>query len=99
MKNRDVLLGVLGGVALGVVVGVLLAPDKGSETRKKFASQGKDLKDNLKNSFEKWTDTIADSVDELKAEAEELIAEATRKYREEKAKYEEKNKFEENTGV
>lgn len=99
MKNRDVLLGMLGGVALGVVVGVLLAPDKGSETRKKFTDKGKDLKDNLKNSFEKWTDTLADSVDELKSEAEEMIADATRKYREERAKFEGKNKFEEKTEV
>ncbi len=36
MKNSTVLLAFLGGVALGAVAGLLLAPDKGAETRKKL---------------------------------------------------------------
>ncbi|HRD06626.1 MAG: YtxH domain-containing protein [Saprospiraceae bacterium] len=88
MKTRDVVLGVLGGLAVGMVAGILLAPDKGSETRKKLVNQGKDLKNDIKGSFDKWSDTVAESVDHLKAEAEDLIAQATRKYKEEKAKFE-----------
>lgn len=88
MKNKNVVLGILGGVALGLIAGVLMAPDKGSNTRKKLADQGNGMKNNLKNSFDKWSATISDSVDNLKAEAEEMIAEATRKYKEEKAKFE-----------
>ena len=36
MKTRDVVLGVLGGLAVGMVAGILLALDKGSETRKSW---------------------------------------------------------------
>ena len=47
MKNNNVLLGILGGVAVGAALGILFAPAKGSETRKKIADKGNDLKDLL----------------------------------------------------
>ena len=50
--------------------------------------QGNDLKDDVVNTFDKWSESVTESVDHLKAEAEDLIAQATRKYRAEKAKYE-----------
>ncbi|MGZ5222034.1 MAG: YtxH domain-containing protein, partial [Chitinophagaceae bacterium] len=34
--NSKVLLGILGAAAAGVVIGMLVAPDKGNETRKKL---------------------------------------------------------------
>ena len=43
MSTGKVLLGVLAGVAAGALVGILFAPDRGSETRKKVAQKGKDL--------------------------------------------------------
>jgi len=35
MKTNNVVLGVISGLAVGTVLGVLFAPDKGSATRKK----------------------------------------------------------------
>ena len=35
MSKGKLLLGVLAGVAAGALLGILMAPDKGSETRKK----------------------------------------------------------------
>lgn len=52
MKNNNVLLGILGGVAVGAALGILFAPAKGSETRKKIADKGNDLKDNFKDFFQ-----------------------------------------------
>ena len=52
MKTSKVVLGVLGGVAVGAIAGILFAPDKGTETRKKIMKKGNDLKKDLKDKAE-----------------------------------------------
>jgi hypothetical protein len=47
MKN--ILLVLLAGVAVGVAVGIILAPDKGSETWKKLVDGLDDIKDKAKD--------------------------------------------------
>lgn len=42
-------LGFLTGIAVGIGIGILLAPDKGSKTRKKLADTAGDLFDKLKS--------------------------------------------------
>lgn len=88
MKNNNVLLGIFGGVAVGAALGILFAPAKGSETRKKIADKGNDLKDNFKDSLSKLTDKISKSVEGFKDEAQDLIAEAEQKIKEEKTNLE-----------
>jgi gas vesicle protein len=39
--------GVVAGLAIGAILGVLFAPAKGADTRKKIREQGKDLADTL----------------------------------------------------
>ena len=73
MKNKNLLLGILGGLAIGAVVGILFAPDKGTETRKKIAKKGKDLakkgndlKESLKDSASKFAGKISETVEGYK---------------------------------
>jgi gas vesicle protein len=57
------LLGATVGGIVGATLGILFAPDKGNETRKKLLAKGGDLSDNIK-------DTLIDLVHEVKKEAE-----------------------------
>ncbi len=51
-KETEKIVGaLLLGAAIGGVLGVLFAPDKGSETRKKILDQGGDLADAIKDKF------------------------------------------------
>ncbi|TND01991.1 MAG: hypothetical protein FD123_4142 [Bacteroidetes bacterium] len=52
MENSGKVIGaLLIGAAIGGILGVLFAPDKGSETRKKIAGKTSDLADALKEKF------------------------------------------------
>ncbi len=64
------------GLAAGVVIGVLFAPDKGSETRRKIVDKGNDLK----NKFNDFVDSLADKVDDLADDANEYAQEAKAKF-------------------
>jgi gas vesicle protein len=72
MANTKTLLGFLAGAAVGALAGILLAPDKGSETRKKISKKTGDLGDSLKGSFSDFVDGIKDSYTNLKSEAEDV---------------------------
>lgn len=69
MNASKVLMGVLGGVAVGAVAGILFAPAKGTKTRKRIMKKGNNLKKDMKNNFEDVYKTIStkyDSVDQAK---------------------------------
>jgi gas vesicle protein len=47
MSNSKLFIGFLVGAAVGSALGILLAPDKGSETRRKIMEKGNDLGDSI----------------------------------------------------
>jgi gas vesicle protein len=71
MKTSSTILGILGAAAAGAFIGVLFAPDKGSETRRKIKDKSKDYGDNLKSKVDGILSTITsngkDIIDEGKA--------------------------------
>ena len=52
MNTGKALLAVLAAAAAGVAVGMLFAPDKGTETRKKIARTKDDVVDSLEKTIE-----------------------------------------------
>ena len=59
---------VLWGFTMGLVAGLLLAPDKGSETRRRVARKANELKDK----FEDFVDTITEKLDSFKDNGEQM---------------------------
>jgi gas vesicle protein len=72
MSKGKVLLGVLAGVAIGAALGVLFAPDKGWNTRKRISKKGEDLTNDLRDKFEEFIDSLSVKVDEVKEEVNDL---------------------------
>jgi gas vesicle protein len=76
MSSSKVILGFVAGAAVGALAGVLLAPDKGSATRKKISGKAGDIGDSVKSSFNDFVDGLKDSFSKAKEEAEMLGEEA-----------------------
>lgn len=59
MNSGKVILGALAGIAAGALIGILFAPDKGSESRNKIVKKGEDYLDSVKGRFNSLLDTIS----------------------------------------
>jgi gas vesicle protein len=59
-NNSKVLLALLAGAAAGVVIGFMLAPEKGSETRKNFKDKATKLADTLLAKAEEAIDKMTE---------------------------------------
>lgn len=65
MSTGKIVLGVVAGVALGSILGVLFAPEKGSTTRKKICKKGQDDIDTLKDKFSDFIDGISEKFEKV----------------------------------
>lgn len=74
MSSNNIALGILGGIAAGAIAGILLAPNKGSKTRKKIVSKGNHLADDLKEKFEDLYENVTDKYDNLLHNTNAVIA-------------------------
>lgn len=69
-KNGNSILAILAGAAIGVGLGILFAPDKGSKTREKLKDGFDDLKGEAKT---KWDALEEDTKEKFSKTKDELI--------------------------
>ena len=59
---------ILWGFTMGLIAGLLIAPEKGSETRQRVARKANELKDK----FEDFVDSITEKLESFRNDAEEM---------------------------
>jgi len=69
--NSKIMIGFLAGAAAGVLAGVLFAPDKGTETRKKISKKSGDVADSLKHKFNDFVDGLKETYATAKENVED----------------------------
>ncbi len=79
MKEGKIVLGVLAGLAAGAVLGILLAPDKGSATRKKITGKGSKYIDDIKEKLNDVYHSILDKSESVIESGEEMANKAKAK--------------------
>ena len=72
-KIANTLLGLAAGSAIGVGFGILVAPDKGKNTRKKIKNSLSDKVDELKEQLESLTKNLRQKSLEIKGSLEEKV--------------------------
>lgn len=63
------------GAAAGAVLGILFAPNKGSETRKKISDAGKKLAEGVEKNFKKGKEKLSHLEDRVKERMDGIKAE------------------------
>ncbi|MBI2729671.1 MAG: YtxH domain-containing protein [Sphingobacteriales bacterium] len=75
MKNTSKMLIALGAcVAIGGVLGILFAPDKGADTRHKIIDSGKKLKDQLGQKFKMGKEKLKKEMEKANGEFSDVLS-------------------------
>ncbi|MFN0047520.1 MAG: YtxH domain-containing protein [Cytophagales bacterium] len=80
MKTGNVVLGILAGFSAGALAGILLAPDKGSNTRRKIVEKGEGLSNDAKEKFDAFLESITDKYETAMNEVENMVSNGKSKY-------------------
>jgi gas vesicle protein len=72
MNSGKIIIGALAGLAAGALIGVLFAPDKGTEVRHNIVKKSEDYLDSVKNKFNSLLDNISGKFNGGKVEVSEI---------------------------
>ncbi len=68
MSKVNVVIGAMAGIAVGALLGVLFAPEKGTETRKSITKKSKKTTNDLKDKFNEFVDNIVERFEKVQKE-------------------------------
>lgn len=80
MSTGKVVLGTLAGLAVGGILGILFAPEKGSVTRQQILDKGNDYADDLKSKYNGITETLKEKFQAVKNDAESIAQNGKAKF-------------------
>lgn len=72
MKSGEAILGLLAGVAIGVTLGMLFAPDKGSAIRNKISKKGENLAGEANDMFKEFLNEFIKKYEKARESASAL---------------------------
>lgn len=75
-NNGNGILALLAGAAIGVGLGILFAPDKGSKTREKLKDNFDDLSDEIKSKFNSVAEDMQNQFSRTKGDFKESVDDA-----------------------
>ena len=70
-RNSGIVLGLLAGAAIGSLLGVLFAPEKGVETRKRLRRKAEDLRDEALDHYEHLSEKVKHGAEKVVANVKE----------------------------
>ncbi len=74
VNNTGKIVGaLLVGAAVGAALGILFAPNKGAETRKKLMAKSDDLSDAIKEKFNDFMEDTRNEVEHVKVKANNIL--------------------------
>jgi gas vesicle protein len=77
MSSGKIALGALAGVAIGSIIGILFAPEKGIRTRRKILDKSEDYVEDLKEKLRDYLDEMKNKYSHSLENAEELLSRET----------------------
>ena len=72
MNATKILLSFAAGAVVGAALGLLFAPDKGTETRRRISERTNDMADSLKGKFNDFVDGVKDKFSSAQKEVEDV---------------------------
>jgi gas vesicle protein len=80
MNTGKAALGILAGLATGAILGILLAPDKGSNTRRKIIGKGEGYVDDAKKKVKGFKNSLMENYENIKQDAKDIEEKAKSSY-------------------
>ncbi len=65
-STSNLFIGFFAGLTVGAILGVLYAPDKGTNTRKKIVKKTQELAEDIEERFDELKEEVTDLVEDVK---------------------------------